>query len=212
MRRIAVALVFASLACSISACSPARVLQGDSTADAPPPIAQPTGPMAMSRVFDQPFPYATDTGQATLTLSAVRMESSYVFEDHVLVIDVRAVQAEGQPSLDPEFFHAFDPSGEEFERLDPSEGVVDNPLVPTAMQSPGQEVTGMVAWKMPLGARVGRIDVRVASGVYSLIVTRQPVDPEATTAVSTSAGQDGGTDSQAGVGDGSAETTGTTGY
>ena len=107
MRRIAVALVFASLACSISACSPARVLQGDSTADAPPPIAQPTGPMAMSRVFDQPFPYATDTGQATLTLSAVRMESSYVFEDHVLVIDVRAVQAEGQPSLDPEFFHAF---------------------------------------------------------------------------------------------------------
>lgn len=191
MRRIAVALVSASLACTTAACSPARVLTGDDTAESSATIAEPTGQMAMSRVFDQPFPYATDTGQATMTVSAVRMETSYVYEDHILVVDVRAVQAEGQPSLDPGFLHAYDPGGEEFTRLDPSDGVVDNPLVPTVMQAPGQEVVGMVAWKMPLGARIGRIDVTVASGVYSLIVTRQPIDPEATTAVTTSSGEGG---------------------
>lgn len=99
-----------------------------------------------------------------------------MYSDDVMVVDVRAVQASGQPELGPADISAFDPAGRPFERIENPAGTVEDPLVPSVLGFPGEEITGMVAWTKPRGARIGRIDVVAPRTIGSITVTRQPDD------------------------------------
>lgn len=190
MRRTAVVALAVCAALGASACSPAKIIAGDQTSPAGA-TAAPTVALPSSRLFDQAFPWAADGGEATITVSPPRMVTSYTHKDHVVVVDLRAVQASGAPVVDPATVHAYDPGGEEFPRIEYPKGTVDDPLIRTTLQSPGQEVRGTIAWTMPYGSRIGRVDVVSGTEIDSLTVTVQPVDPEDTTS-STPATSTGG--------------------
>lgn len=110
-------------------------------------------------------------------MSNLRIVPSAAYSDAVLVVDVRAVQSSGQPELGPADLTAFDPSGRPFDRIENPAGTVEDPLVPSVMSTPGEEIRGMVAWTVPRGVRIGRIDLTTPGTVGSFIVTRQPDDP-----------------------------------
>ena len=181
MRRVVLAAVLASLALTVVACG------DEGHTEAVPSTTQ--GPMPTTHVFDQPFAVSPDGGEATITLSGLRVTTSSAYKDDLLVVDLRAVQSAGAPSINPADVHAFDPGGDELERLEYPKGTVPDPLVQSTLQAPAQEVRGMVAWKLPQGMRVGRIDYRTPRSVASLTVVRQPTDPDATTTASS--GSDG---------------------
>src|SRR5690606_37897609 len=109
----------------------------------------------------------------------LRIVPSSAYEGTVLAVDVRAVQSAGQPELGPDDITAYSPSGTKFDRIQSPAGLVADPLVPSVMTSPGQTIQGMVAWTMPSGDRIGRIDVASPRTLASITVTRQPVDPSA---------------------------------
>lgn len=173
MRRATLAVVLATAATLTGACSTS---EADDRAVAPP-AAENTGPLPSSQRFDTPFPVAGETWDATVTVSNLRIVPSYMYSDTVFAVDVRAVQSAGEPALGPADFTAYDPSGREFERIENPAGTVDDPLVPSTMTFPGEEIRGMVAWTMPPGARIGRIELSTERTIGSFIVTRQPVDP-----------------------------------
>ncbi|WP_291085625.1 hypothetical protein [Dietzia sp. UBA5065] len=178
MRRAALAAVLAAAAVFTTACSPS-IFGDDDTRGVPAPTGSPAGPLPSSQQFDRPFPVAGDQWDATVTLSNLRIVPSSGYTDSIVVVDVRAVQASGQPVLGPADFTAFDPSGRPFERLENPTGTVEDPLVQSVMSFPGEEIRGMVAWKMPRGERIGRIDLVTPRTIGSVTVTRQPVDPMA---------------------------------
>lgn len=173
MPRVAPAAVIVAVALSVAACS------SDDGPGTAVPTATASGPVATSQQFDRAFPVAGDGWDATVTLSGLRIVPTSAFVDSVLAVDVRAVQASGQPTLDPGDLRAFDPSGRQFERIESPGGTVPDPLVRSVMGSPGQEIRGTVAWKVPRGARIGRIDYVTSRTIGSVTVTRQPVDPSA---------------------------------
>lgn len=179
MRRAVLAAVIVTAAVSTPACSPASLFDDDS-AGVPAPTAEQSGPLPSSQQFDRPFPVAGESWDATVTLSDLRIVPSTMYSDAVVVVDVRVVQAAGQPELGPEDFSAFDPSGRPFERIENPAGTVEDPLVPSVLSFPGEEIRGMVAWTMPRGTRIGRIDVVAPRTIGSVTVTRQPEDPTAT--------------------------------
>ncbi len=178
MRRAVLAAAVAAAAVFTTACSSTG---GDDPGSigVPAPATGTTGPLPSSQQFDRPFPVAGESWDATVTLSNLRIVPSGQYTDAVVVVDVRAVQASGQPALGPEDFSAFDPSGRAFQRIDSPRGTVDDPLVPSVLNSPGEELRGMVAWQLPRGERIGRIDVVAPRTIGSVTVTRQPVDPTA---------------------------------
>ncbi|WP_206471980.1 hypothetical protein [Dietzia sp. KRD202] len=176
MRRAALAAVVTAATVLTSACSPSLLGDDDERA-VPVPTAEPSGPLPSSQQFDRPFPVSGDLWDATVTVSNLRIEPSSAYSDAVLVVDVRAVQSSGQPELGPADFSAFDPSGRPFERIQNPAGIVDDPLVPSVLATPGEEIRGMVAWTVPRGVRIGRIDVTTPGTIGSFIVTRQPEDP-----------------------------------
>ena len=177
MRRAALAVTLTAVTVASGAC--ASLPFGSDEGRTVPPAATPTGPVATSQQFDQPFPVAGDSWGATVTLSNLRIVPSSAYEDTVLAVDVRAVQSAGQPELGPDDISAYSPSGTKFDRIQSPAGLVADPLVPTVMTSPGQSIQGMVAWTMPAGDRIGRIDVSSPRTLASITVTRQPVDPSA---------------------------------
>lgn len=179
MRRVVFTAVIAAISVSASACS--SPVFGDDTSR---PTATPThtdGPLPTSQQFDRPFPISGEAWDATVTLSDLRIVPSSTHSDRVVAVNVRAVQSSGQPVIAPTDLTALDPAGEPFEQIRNPGGTLQDPLVETVMTSPGQEVRGMVAWTMPENARIGRIDMVTPGTVSSVIVTRQPVDPSATT-------------------------------
>lgn len=179
MRRALLAILLTATVVPLTACS-SSLFGGDTTQSTASPTATRSGPLPTSQRFDQPFPVAGDAWDATVTLSDLRIVPSRAGSDPMVVVGVRAVQSSGEPTISPEDFTAFDPAGRPFERVENPAGTVPDPLVPTVMTSPGQEINGMVAWTMPQGARVGRIDMVTPGTISSAIVTRQPVDPMAT--------------------------------
>lgn len=176
MSRAVLLTVLTVATVSLSACS-SSVFGDDSPRATAEPTATTSGPVPSSQQFDRPFPVAGDAWNATVTLTNLRLDSARSGSDPVLVVDVRAVQSSGQPTIGPEDFTAFDPGGRPFERIENPAGTVADPLVPSVMTTPGQEIRGMVAWAVPRGARIGRIDMVTPETISSVIVTRQPADP-----------------------------------
>ncbi|AWH95341.1 hypothetical protein [Dietzia psychralcaliphila] len=179
MRRAVLAAVIVAAAVSAPACSPASLFGDDDSGAIPVPTAQQSGPLPSSQQFDRPFPVSGESWDATVTLSNLRIVPSTAYSDAVVVVDVRVVQASGQPELGPDDFSAFDPSGRPFERIESPAGTIDDPLVPSVLSFPGEEIRGMVAWTMPRGHRIGRIDLVAPRTIGSVTVTRQPEDPTA---------------------------------
>lgn len=177
MRRAVLAAALAAATVFTPACS--SVFGDDDAVGVPSPTTDSVGPLPSSQQFDRPFPVGGESWDATVTLSNLRIVPSGMYDDAVVVVDVRAVQASGQPTLGPTDFSAFDPSGREFERIENPGGTVDDPLVPSVLGFPGEEIRGMVAWQMPRGERIGRIEVVTPRTIGSVTVTRQPVDPSA---------------------------------
>lgn len=178
MRRAAFAALLTATTVLSGACT-SLPFGTDDQRTMPPPTAAQDGPVATSRQFDQPFPVAGDTWDATLTLSNLRIVPASAYTDTVLAVDVRAVQSAGQPELGPADISAYSPSGTRFEQIENPAGIVADPLVPSVMTSPGEQIQGMVAWTMPRGQRIGRIEVSSPRTLASVTVTRQPVDPSA---------------------------------
>lgn len=176
MRRAALAAVVTAATVLTSACSPS-LFGDDEERGVPVPTAEPAGPLPSSQQFDRPFPVSGELWDATVTVSNLRIVPSAAYSDAVLVVDVRAVQSSGQPELGPADLTAFDPSGRPFDRIENPAGTVEDPLVPSVMSTPGEEIRGMVAWTVPRGVRIGRIDLTTPGTVGSFIVTRQPDDP-----------------------------------
>ena len=145
MRRAALAVTLTAVTVASGAC--ASLPFGSDEGRTVPPAATPTGPVATSQQFDQPFPVAGDSWDATVTLSNLRIVPSSAYEGTVLAVDVRAVQSAGQPELGPDDISAYSPSGTKFDRIQSPAGLVADPLVPTVMTSPGDP--GMVAWTIP---------------------------------------------------------------
>lgn len=172
MHRAVLAAAVAAAAALTGACSVPE------DAASPVPTAAPAGPVATTQQFDRPFPVSGETWDATVTLSDLRIVPSSVYSDAVVAVDVRAVQSSGQPELGPSAFSAFDPSGRALDRIENPAGTVVDPLVPSVMTTPGEEIRGTVAWTMPRGTRIGRIDLSTPGTVGSVIVTRQPDDPQ----------------------------------
>lgn len=173
MRRATLAAVLAAVATLTGACSTSDADERGVAA----PAADHSAPVPMSQQFDQPFPVGGENWDATVTVSNLRIVPGSVYSDTVVAVDVRAVQSAGQPALGPAEFSAYDPAGKEFERIENPAGVVDDPLVPSVMATPGEEIQGMVAWTMPPGARIGRIEMATPRTIGSITVTRQPADP-----------------------------------
>lgn len=173
MRRATLAAVFIAAATLTGACSSS---DDDERAVATPAVDQ-SAPVPTSQQFDRPFAVGDENWDATVTLSDLRIVPSSVYSDTVLAVDVRAVQSAGQPALGPADFSAYDPAGKPFERIENPAGIVDDPLVPSVMAAPGEQIQGMVAWTMPRGARIGRIEMTTPRTIGSITVTRQPTDP-----------------------------------
>lgn len=177
MRRAVLAAAVVAAAVFTPACS--SVFGDDDAVGVPSPTTDSVGPLPSSQQFDRPFPVGGESWDATVTLSNLRIVPSGLYTDAVVVVDVRAVQASGQPELGPADFSAFSPAGRAFERIENPSGTVDDPLVPSVLGFPGEEIRGMVAWQMPRGERIGRIEVVTPRTIGSVTVTRQPVDPSA---------------------------------
>ena len=177
MRRAALVVVLAAAAVVSSACS-----GGDQPVGVPAPATAASGPLPSSQQFDRPFPVGGETWDATVTLSGLRIVPSSDPSGSTVAVDVRAVQSSGRPEIGPGDFSAFDPSGKPFARIDSPAGIVPDPLVPSVMESPGQEIRGTVVWTMPRGSRIGRIELATPRAIGSVIVTRQPADPSASPA------------------------------
>ncbi|KAA0919793.1 hypothetical protein [Dietzia sp. ANT_WB102] len=175
MRRAVLAAVITAAAVLTSACSP--TFSGEDQRGVPALTTEATDPLPSSQQFDRPFPVSGEMWDATVTVSNLRIVPSSAYSESVLVVDVRAVQSSGQPELGPADFSAFDPSGKPFDRIENPAGTVEDPLVPSVLTAPGQEVRGMVAWTVPQGVRIGRIDLTTPGTIGSIIVTRQPDDP-----------------------------------
>lgn len=182
MRRAVLVAVLASATAFTTACSSSSLFGDDSARATAVPTANPAGPMPSSQQFDRPFPVAGEDWDATVTLSGLRIVPSSAHADRIVGVDVRAVQSSGQPEIGPADVTAFDPAGQPFGQIADPAGTVDDPLVPSVITSQGQAIEGMVAWAMPDGARIGRIDVVTPGTDVSVTVTRQPVDPMATQA------------------------------
>lgn len=180
MRRAALAAVVAVVATATTACSSLPGFGDEEPVGPAITTEADSGPVPTSQQFDRPFPVSGDGWDATVTMSNLRIITSYVYTDAVVVVDVRAVQAAGQPVIDPGDFRAFDPAGRQFERIEYPKGTVDDPLIRSQLANPGEEVQGMVAWTMPRGTRIGRIDLVTPGTIGSVTVTRQPVDPMVT--------------------------------
>lgn len=178
MRRAALTVVLTAATALSSACASLPFGSDDNRSMVPPAPSQ-VGPVATSHQFDQPFPVAGDSWDATVTLSNLRIVPSSAYADTVLAVDVRAVQSAGQPELGPDDLAAYSPSGDRFERVQSPAGLVADPLVSSVMTSPGEQIQGMVAWTMPPGGRIGRIEVASPRTLASITVTRQPADPSA---------------------------------
>lgn len=174
MRRAAFTVVLTAVTALSGAC--ANLPFGADERATEPPAPSQAGPVATSHQFDQPFPVAGDSWDATVTLSNLRVVPSNAYTDTVLAVDVRAVQSAGQPELGPDDLAAYSPSGARFERIQSPAGLVADPLVPSVLTSPGEQIQGMVAWTMPPGGRIGRIEVASPRTLASITVTRQPVD------------------------------------
>lgn len=177
MRRAALAVTLAAVAVVSGAC--ANLPFSSDERHTMPPAPTQAGPVATSQQFDRPFPVAGDSWDATVTISNLRIVPSSAYADTVLAVDVRAVQSAGQPELGPDDISAYSPSGTEFDRIPSPAGLVADPLVPSVMTSPGQAIQGMVAWTMPPGERIGRIEMASPRTLASITITRQPVDPSA---------------------------------
>lgn len=173
MRRATLAAVLITAGTLTGACSSS---EADERGVALPSADQ-TGPVPTSQQFDRPFPVAGEDWDATVTLSDLRIVPSSTYSDTVVAVDVRAVQSAGQPALGPADFTAYDPAGKEFERIENPAGIVNDPLVPSVMAAPGEQIEGMVVWTMPSGARIGRIEMTTPRTIGSITVTRQPADP-----------------------------------
>lgn len=178
MRRAAFVVAVTAVTALSSACA-TLPFGSDDRQPMPPPASSQVGAVPTSQQFDHPFPVAGDTWDSTVTLSDLRIVPSSTYTDTVLAVDVRAVQSAGQPELGPDDISAYSPSGARFERIENPAGLVADPLVPSVMTSPGEQIQGMVAWTMPPGSRIGRIEVASPRTLASITVTRQPVDPSA---------------------------------
>lgn len=178
MRRAAFAVVLTAVTASSGACA-TLPFSSDERRALPSAAPSQTGLVPTSQQFDRPFPVAGDSWDATVTLSNLRIVPSGMYADTVLAVDFRAVQSAGQPELGPEEISAYSPSGARFEPIQNPAGLVADPLVPSVMTSPGAEIQGTVAWTMPPGDRIGRIEVASPRTLASITITRQPVDPSA---------------------------------
>ena len=90
MRRAALVATLTAVMVVSGAC--ASLPFGSDEGRTVPPATTPSGPVATSRQFDQPFPVAGDSWDATVTLSNLRIVPSSAYEGTVLAVDVRAVQ------------------------------------------------------------------------------------------------------------------------
>lgn len=178
MRRVVLAVILTTTTAVSSACS-SMPFGSDEDRPTQAPASSDERPLPTSQQFDRPFPVAGESWDATVTLSNLRVVPASAYTDTVLAVDVRAVQSAGQPEIGPGALTAYSPSGVQFERIENPAGLVTDPLVPTVMTSPGQEVRGMVAWKMPATDRIGRLDISTPRTLASVTVTLQPVDSSA---------------------------------
>lgn len=169
------ALTMAAVLCA--ACSPGAVLGDDEPVGVPVPSTAAVALIPSSQQLDRPFPISGESWDATVTLTGLRFVPSPEPSQTVVAVDVRAVQSSGRPELGPADFAAYDPSGTPLTRIDSPAGIVVDPLVPSVLDSPGQELRGTVAWTMPRGSRIGRVELASPRAIGSVIVTRQPVDP-----------------------------------
>ena len=173
MRRVAIAAMLTVTMAVVGACS------GSNERRTAPPATAAAGPVPTTQQFDRPFPVAGESWDATVTVSNLRIVPASAYADTILALDVRAVQSAGQPEIGPAAITAYSPSGAPYELIKSPAGLVSDPLVPSVMNSPGEELQGMVAWRMPEGGRIGRIEVTTPRTLASITVTRQPVDPSA---------------------------------
>lgn len=165
----------------LTSCGMVESLTGTNDYSIPDDAVAHEGLVPVSREFDAPFDVSFDGGAGTVTLTAPRIVQNWVHDEAVVVVDVRVVQSAGEPLITPDLFNAFDPGGRMFERAPNPTGNVTDPLVETRATSPGQEISGQVAWLMPRGDRIGRVDVAAPGTLAMLTVVRQPEDPMAST-------------------------------
>lgn len=163
----------------LTSCGMVESLTGTDDHSIPEDAVEHEGLVPVSREFDAPFDVSFDGGSGTVTLTAPRIVQNWVHDEAVVVVDVRVVQSAGEPLVVPEMFNAFDPAGAMFERAPGGTGNVNDPLVETRASSPGEEITGQVAWLVPRGERIGRVDVAAPGTLAMLTVVRQPEDPMA---------------------------------
>lgn len=173
MRRATLAAVLIAAATLTGACSSSDADQRVGAS----PASEQSGLVPTSQQFDRPFPIGAENWDATVTLSNLRIVPSSMYSDIVIAVDVRAVQSAGQPVLGPEDFSAYDPAGARFEQIENPAGVIDDPLVPSVMATAGEQIQGTVAWTVPRGTRIGRIEMTSPRTIGSITVTRQPSDP-----------------------------------
>lgn len=132
-----------------------------------------------SGTFGQEINASVGDGSMRLRINELRLEtnSNARVPENIAIVDVVATADFGSPFVEPDQFHVFAPDGTEFERMENPEQFLADPLVRTDMAQPGQEVTGSVAFVVPSGIRIGRLDFVSDSATVSFTVVRQPVNP-----------------------------------
>lgn len=132
-----------------------------------------------SGYFGQPSSVTVGNGSMQLTISELRLEtnSNATVPENIAIADVTAVSEFGEAFIEPEQIHIYASDGVEFKQMESPETFLANPLVRTDLVSPGQEATGSVAFVVPSGIRIGRLDFVSGESTVSFTVVRQPVNP-----------------------------------
>lgn len=132
-----------------------------------------------SGYFGQPNSVTVGTGSMQVTISELRLEtnSNATVPESIAIADITAVAEFGETFIEPEQVHVYASDGEEFQRMENPESFLANPLVRTDLNTPGQEARGSVAFVVPSGIRIGRVDFISGESTVSFTVVRQPINP-----------------------------------
>lgn len=180
MRRVVAAIAAAVLAMATAACG-SNNEQKIYTTDASEVVPS-------SGTFGQPITTSVGSGSLQLLVQPLRLETNDNAQvpEEIAIVDVVATADFGSTFIDPTQFHVYAPDGTEFAPMESPELFLANPLVRTDLTQAGQQVTGSVAFVVPGGIRIGRLDFISDSATVSFTVVRQPVNTASATTTTSS--------------------------